>query len=684
MKRAIVAVFVLVFVLVLGGAALPAQQPSFTLQRDVIVDSAGYQRLELDPAILAAGTPFRLTSMVARGEHDVASEGLRDLRLFDDHGAEVPYLLVTQHANASELIALRPLVVSPTRYESGFEVDLREVRQVSLIGARGLPTPFYKRARVEGSGDRVHWTLLVAEGTLFDIPKEGRNQLDLEFTPGAYRFLRLTWDDRSSGRVPLPSSVVVAVTRFLVMPVAPPLTVPLTFVRKASEPKVSRYTVMLPGNHLPIAALRLSVGDSNVMRPARVFESRLVNGGVQQASIGAADLTRAAGARANVSALDVRIDFPVEDRVELRIDDLDNPPLDLRGITAVFAELPFIFFEAKAPGRLWARVGAPALEAPRYDLEALRDSVAGRHLVPARWGATQEIAAPAAASGDGIPRGGAPIDAELFRWRRRIRDRGVGLTVLRLDVAALAHSRLTDLRIVDSGGTQVPYLLEQLDGPRVDTLPPLERLRRGETVVRERIVSRYWLHLPFDSLRSARLVLRTPSRVFTRQVRLELPMPDDPRRPRGGVIHQRVEWSHANPETPAPPLTFELPVVGHDDIQIVVEEGDNVDLPLERPVLLMPGVELRFLAGGNSSMRLLYGRADIGAPEYDIALLGPRLVGVPANEAALDAEGAPVARATNAMPGRIFWGVLIAAVLVLLVIIGRLVKQGAPAGEKAG
>ena len=49
---------------------------------------------------------------------------------------------------------------------------------------------------------------------------------------------------------------------------------------------------------------------------------------------------------------------PTEPELDLVFDDGDNPPIDLQGVTAVFAELPWIYFESQ-PGTLIARYGNP-------------------------------------------------------------------------------------------------------------------------------------------------------------------------------------------------------------------------------------------------------------------------------------------------------------------------------------
>ena len=659
------------------AARAAAQMPAFTFERAVTADSAGWHRLALDATVLAGGAPFRVTPSTAVPGAFVAVGGLNDLRLYDGDAREVPYLLVYAPARPQPRFTARPLAITPGKHTSGFEADLGAVRLVDALAVSGLPAPFMKRARLEGSGDRAHWTMLVAEGTLFDLPQQGMKQVELEFTPGDYRYLRVTWDDSSSARMPLPMAVSVrsAATR---TPPPPPLVVPVTITRRASEPGMSRYAITLPGAHLPIVALRLTVGDSNVLRSAKVTEARLIGMDVSPAPLGAATLRRAVRGGLVASQLDVAIMAPREDRVELTIDDANNPPLTITGAQAVFAELPYVFFQTPAAAApLTARYGAPSLPAPRYDLEALRDSAAALAFTPAQWGAVTRLQPAAAAGADaGVAIVGAPLDVTAFRWSRTIADTTPGLATLRLDAAALAHSHLVDLRIADAQGRQVPYLFERLGGPLTDTLPPLVRIAPADAAGAPRNVTRYRLHLPFDSLRDARLVLRTSSRVFQRRVRVEVPAPEERGRRAGIRAVADAQWAHAEPDTPAPALVLPLPPLARDSAAVVIDEGDNTPLPLDAPLLLLPGYQLRFLGDGQDGLALLYGNRDASAPRYDIALLGPRLVGVPATEVTMGPEGPAREIPTNAIPGRVFWGVLIAAVLVLLVIVARLVKGG--------
>ena len=60
------------------------------------------------------------------------------------------------------------------------------------------------------------------------------------------------------------------------------------------------------------------------------------------------------------SSLRIPIDAPVEPQLDLVIDDGANAPSDVRGVTAVFAELPWIYFESTGDS-LIARYGNPSL-----------------------------------------------------------------------------------------------------------------------------------------------------------------------------------------------------------------------------------------------------------------------------------------------------------------------------------
>jgi hypothetical protein len=190
-------------------------------------------------------------------------------------------------------------------------------------------------------------------------------------------------------------------------------------------------------------------------------------------------------------------------------------------------------------------------------------------------------------------------------------------------------------------------------------------------------VSRYQLHLPYGNLPRPQLVLSTPARVFQRRVAVEVVrQPGDGQRDPWSQRLVEQTWSHADPETPAPALTIELPTMKAADLVLVVEEGDNSPLPLEPMRLLLPAYRVRFVREGKSELTMLYGRDDLESPSYDIQLLAARLLGAPATELAPGPERPVAAPPPSALPMTLFWVILALAVAVMLTLIARLVSKG--------
>src|SRR5207247_5232817 len=244
-----------------------------------------------------------------------------------------------------------------------------------------------------------------------------------------------------------------------------------------------------------------------------------------------------------------------EEQLELILEDGDNPPIEITGVSALFAHLPWIYFESEGTDPLMARFGYPTPAAPRYDLEALRGSIPKLRASEAHWGDLREKKTEAEhQSLSQLPGTGAPIARDTFRFSRRILAGRSGLNLFQLDAAALAHTSLSDLRIVGQDGRQVPYLLEKLDEPLAIDLSPLEKSQAPAPYQRAKgaapvTFSFYRIRFPYENLPPSRLVLRTPARVFQRTVSVVIEK--DPHNERQEPWTNQVAqaaWSRTDPE----------------------------------------------------------------------------------------------------------------------------------------
>jgi hypothetical protein len=399
-------------------------------------------------------------------------------------------------------------------------------------------------------------------------------------------------------------------------------------------------------------------------------------------TLGFAALWHSVHATTAAAELRIPITAPQEAQLELTITDGDNPPLDFTGMTAVFAYLPWIYFESRGKEPLTARFGRPDLAAPQYDLEAMRDAISEVRTAKASWGDLREMK-PVVESqvSSTIPLAGAPIDVSSFRFSRKIPRSKSGLNALLLDAEVLAHTNLSDLRIVGADGRQIPYLLERQEEPVPVNLPALEKIPRpaagNESATGS--PSYYRLRLPYANLPAARLVLTTSARVFRRDVRILIEKnPADERQESWTEGVAEATWSHANPETPAPPLILQIPSLQTAEARLVVEEGDNSALPIESARLLLPSYRLRFFRETDADLTLYYGRSDLSAPRYDLALIAPRLTGEAAEEISFSPENSESAQTeAQALQTKFFWIILAAAAIALFALIARLLKKGA-------
>ena len=655
----------------LASAALHAQSPRFRYERSIAIEASGPHRLAPDAALL--------TGTSRAGSAGGSKLDLRDLRLFDSTGREVPYLLVYPGEAAPMWLTASVLPIAATEKASGFEADLGSMQVVDTLNVEGLPTPYLKRLVLEGSGDRERWTMLAAEGTVFDLPGEQLRQHAVPFRAGPYRFLRVTWDDTNSGRVPLPRAVHARRAPSGGAPLRE-VTLDAPFERRPSEPGKSRYRVRLPAPGLPVNTLRFEVSGGHVFRTAAVTEAYLQGSQAVPREIGRATLSRVVRDGMTAEQLRIPVRPPSEQIVDIVVDDGDNPPLDLTRVVLEFPHFPWIYFEASG-SPIVARYGDSSLKEPRYDLEATRRSIVLANVREASWGEARDLVVPPPAppAAPAMPDAGAPLDPAAFRFRRKLPDSAAGLVAVPLDAAVLAHSHgagrvFEDVRLVDESGRQIPYLLERQEEPLSLELmlQPIEakapELRGGDG----RNQSTYGVRLPYANLPNATLVLETSSRVFSRTVSVGADRSADRnhRDPWFETLATKL-WTHREQDLPAPALSLPLGTPREQELIVAVDEGDNSPLPITKARLLLPSYRLR-LYHPERPLTLVYGRDDVSLPRYDLALLAPQVMGAEARElmpAPVEAERpGPV---TSLVSPQYFWAGLVVAVLVIVGVIVR-------------
>lgn len=645
-----------------------------------------------------------------------AAPDLHDLRLFDDGGEEVPWArvdadLVARRAeaaptvhlaavDASEVTSVRERVTIVTeRYQLILPPPAFDdtVRELIVDVANGSPD-FVRQVRVDVSGAGATTPSLgstsapLVEGSIYLFRGTASERLGIELPAGAPDHIEITIE--GEGAALHPQFRLRAVRRSLSLG-AVQRELPIESTTSAN----GRTTLSLrrPPGGTPDRVV-FSTSTSMFARRARVFALD-ENGG--RTMVGEADIVRVptAAPRAEVeslarpdlapaviagSRLEVRITRPIETRrFEIVIEDGDSPPLaDLR-VSASSPEI--LLLMPRRPSV--ALFGADGVRAPRYDISSLvglggdaPDEALVGVFAQSDIGSCWLHAAEANADFQGPPSyatllaRGQTVDASQFAHVATLTVPDSASGVVRfdvpLDIAAAASSDLSDLRIVDAEGRQLPYLLAGV-APTIELEVSVgERRREGRRSI-------YPLVLPHEPLELAELRLDPDAEMLSRLVEVYAVSELDTAR---HLVTSAMLERTANSE-PAVITLDRAPRAS--SLELEVDDGDEAPLAFRsvRGRARSTTVELVAAAG---TYRVLVGHPGLPAPSYDVARFALVLDQVEAVTPAIGTLAAnPTYRAPSFLdqvdaPSIALWVLLAVVVAALLGLTLRVAGEPEP------
>jgi uncharacterized protein DUF3999/F5/8 type C domain-containing protein len=663
-----------------SAADLDATRAAWRFRRDVqVAPRDGFAELALPPELVAHAAP-----------------DLRDLRLVDQGGADVPYVVdrrgerVTARVHAGTLVDTRrdPIGAPDDRTaRASWTVDLGEPRTFDTLALEVPGADFAKHVRVEASADQASWRTVRDDAPIFSRAWQGRvrhTAIVLD-APETARYLRLTTRDTSQS----PAVELTGLTASWVRRAPGETWSRPAVVTPVSRGRVSRYRVEVPPG-LPLEMLTIDADDPAFARRVVLVEV------VQEAG-------RTSERVASDGAL-YRVRLPEEDlageqrvltlaqppsggALYLDVHDGDSPPLRGLRATASGTALRLVFAAAVVPVALY--YGNDVTRAPVYDLAALSARLAAtRDLAPAQVGPERPNAAfarPAPLALGGLR--GAAVDPKRWRFVRALETPGRDdLYVTTLAPSDLGRLRpdLGDLRVVDDAARQVPYILE---ASAAEVPVPLEV--EPLPAVSGRAVSRYRLRAA--ALRGGErpalplhgLALDVPEPFFDRRVRVLVP--GEGKR-RGTLADAAVQRQLRLFTDERPPVRLEWAPTFARELELEIDEGDNAPLTLAGVQGLVRVPRLTFPAGAGA-YRLLLGNPEAERPRYDLASLRAEVLAfsaVPVVPQDAAPNGAYRRGAgdylKDAPPTLVLWGALVLAVVGLGWLTARVLRHP-PAGS---
>jgi hypothetical protein len=608
---------------------------------------------------------------------DAARSGLEDLRLYDEDGSEVPYLLERPRPSGAQVQRVKSFQVSlePTATVITIETGID-----SPAGAVLLDTTeplFIKSVKVEASEDGNRWQMLREGQPIFRQPG-GASQLEIPVLPGSWSWLRLSLDDRRSPPIPV---IGVQARRLATEP--PPVEhVSAQISERHENPGETRMTIDLGAANLDLSTVELATDEPLFTRRMILAVAQMTPEGVREQTLADGVVYRVAiPGQTTASNLQVTVEKQARAReLVLLVHNHDSPPLRVSGLK-VERRPVYLVFLAGSGAQHHLVTGNPQCEAPHYDLASLGANLKGLPLTAiqvSRLADNPCYRPPEVLTG--IQEGSTTLDVSDWRYRKAVRIERAGAQQLELDPEVLAHATggFDDLRLVRSG-KQVPFIIERTSLSRAlaPTVTPVVDPKEPK-------LSRWLVKLTLAGLPISRLSCTARTPLFERQMSVYEEVADE----RGTRYHRPLgitTWV-STPVRISKDFILGLDSPPQSDtLYLETHNGDNPPLELEKFQIFYVATRLLFKAQGEGELFLYYGNPRVGPPRYDLSLVAGQLLAAAKSTAALEAEQqlkSPSWRESHVAGrgGVVFWGILALVVVVLFAIIARLLPKAPTSG----
>lgn len=603
---------------------------------------------------------------------DAARPALEDLRLCDDRGNELPWL-VERPVPAGKTV--QPAKSFQISLQPGATVMTLETGLTQPLAAVMLESPaqnFIKAVRVESSTDGQSWRTLAQGQPIFRQPN-GAGNLKITFPVTATKKLRLVVDDQRSSPIPFTSARLQTANP----EAAPTETQAAVIAERDENPGETRLVLNLGAANLDVASVQIETAATLFTRTVTVAVPQVTEAGGIEQEIGRGAIYRVAlDGQPATSHLSVPLERHVDAReLILRIRNEDSPPLPITG--AQIERRPvYLVFLAPTAGTYHLLTGNKFCAAPHYDLAALASNLKNTVATPVNISpvaANPDFRAPEALAGLNI--NGATLDVSPWKYRRPIKLTGTGVQQVELDLTTLSHANgsFSDLRVM-SGSNQVPFMVQRTSISR-ELVPAVTVTNDAKNPQ----ISRWLIKLPYPHLPLTRLTCTAATPLFQRTMTLSEKYSDA----RGDSFFRQLAnatWTQT-PDNATREFSLTLNSVAESDTLILeTENGDNPPIKLDNFNLFYPATRILFKTGENRPLYLYYGNPQAAAPNYDLGLMGSELLTADKATATLGTEDQlrKTSWAEGQVPGRggiIFWGILAVVVIGLLTIISRLLPK---------
>lgn len=335
----------------LAAAPLPVAWQHWRYSRPIDVlatDSTRLVTLKLPPDVYAHAAPF-----------------LPDLRVIDDAGAEVPYLL---HGAETGREFIPPYIAkilensfSPGHYTQ-IVLELKNYNGFhSSVRIETQQSEFMEWVEVEASDDARLWRIVQEHAPIFRFPREGHSGTNVvTYSSNNARYLRLRVLD---GKQKFPVNSVAVLGTPVEKIETEPLPIPFSST-KPSAPDRTAWSLDLGGGNLPLREVRFQVGPGEFVREVTIESS---DNGSQWQWIGSGEIYRFAQAGRECEQLSVPIGGNPQRYVRVEVQNGNDRPLP-GAVPTLYIAAQRIAFEQEQGHTYRLLYGDSRAHPARYDL----------------------------------------------------------------------------------------------------------------------------------------------------------------------------------------------------------------------------------------------------------------------------------------------------------------------------
>lgn len=599
---------------------------------------------------------------------DAAQPDLRDLRILDAAGKETPYLLMKPTAITGKRFAPKNFRAELTDSATIITLETGTSQPLNYVELETGAQHFLKPVQIELSTDGESWQPLASNVPIFRQDGAAKTMLALDQHCAAY--IRLSIGDDRTRPIVITGATLESATE------RPALAEPFSprIVRTEEFAGETVITLDLGAAHLPLAALEFITEDSLFARNVTVAIRELRNDQIAERTLARGTIFRVAfDAFSPVVSQLVTVETSIPTReLIVHIENGDSPPLHLREIRARHNPI-YTVIASITSGRFEILTGNAQANPPRYDLATLATELARLPLSTVRISeATTNPAYQQPDSLAGITLEGAVLDTRSWKHQRAVTITKPGVQQIELDLHALATTQQdqADIRLMQAG-KQVPYIIERTGLSRDLLISPVEVPNPQRPSV-----TRWKFQLPQAGLPFSRLILNSPTKLFTRSIHVFEMLKSQQG---DAYVHTLAtrNWTRTPTEKQQPLVITRLDRVQTDALWIETDNSDNPPIALERMQAFSPVVRLLCKTTGTEPIALFYGHDAATAPRYDVSLITSQLLNAERTPATLGAV--QTATTSNLLQGAhggvIFWIVLALVVILLLVVVAKLLPK---------